>query len=406
MKKFNLIHLKIIGWMLLLFWLKTNAQSISNSGLKNATINAKGELEITASKTSAASDFDWYVGSWKIHNKKLKSRLSNATEWLEFEATDEAQPILNGLGKMNQFRRTVDGKPFEGMSLTLFNPTSKLWSIYWATSDGGFFEAPVVGSFEGNVGTFYVKDVFEGKPIIVRAQWDITNPDKVIWSQAFSPDLGKTWETNWIMTEERAIEDMGQSRRSLLQTDNSIAMPNVRFDEKGELKIDASTKSSMHDFDFLMGKWKMYHARLNRRLENCKEWTEFVSYDEAHLILNGIGNVDTYTTNMMPTPPDGKIKWGKLFEGVTVRLFDPKTRLWSLYWVASNVGAVDPPMIGSFENNVGHFFCKDTFNGKNVIVVFRWDIRNKEKPVWSQAFSADNGKTWEWNWYNVLEHIN
>jgi hypothetical protein len=109
---------------------------------------------------------------------------------------------------------------------------------------------------------------------------------------------------------------------------------------------------------------------------------------------------------MMPTPPDGKIKWGKLFEGVTVRLFDPKSRLWSLYWVASNVGAIDPPMVGSFENNIGHFFCKDTFNGKNVIVVFRWDIRDKDKPVWSQAFSPDKGKTWEWNWYNVLEHVN
>src|SRR5881392_3971966 len=93
------------------------------------------------------------------------------------------------------------------------------------------------------------------------------------------------------------------------------------------------------------------------------------------------------------------------FEGLTLRLFNPKTRLWSLYWVASNTGVLDPPVVGSFENNVGHFFCKDTFKGKPIIVMFRWDARNKDRPVWSQAFSSDNGKTWEWNWYNVSERI-
>ena len=73
--------------------------------------------------------------------------------------------------------------------------------------------------------------------------------------------------------------------------------------------------------------------------------------------------------------------------------------------VASNVGVLDPPVVGSFENNVGHFFCKDTFNGKPIIMMFRWDARDPDRPVWSQAFSPDNGKTWEWNWYNVSERI-
>jgi hypothetical protein len=50
---------------------------------------------------------------------------------------------------------------------------------------------------------FYAKDVFEGKPIIVVFQWDKTNPDGPIWSQAFSPDNGATWEWNWRMTFSR-----------------------------------------------------------------------------------------------------------------------------------------------------------------------------------------------------------
>jgi len=190
-----------------------------------------------------------------------------------------------------------------------------------------------------------------------------------------------------------------QAQKNVLKTDTSLTIPKLNFDANGNLLIKASSTSSPNDFDFLVGKWKMYHRRLNKRLENCKEWTEFESTDSNYKILSGTADMDIYSTTQMPGLE------GKLFEGVTLRLFDPKSRLWSLYWVASNVGVLDPPVVGSFENNVGHFFTKDTFNGKNIIVVFRWDVRDKDHPIWSQAFSPDNGKTWEWNWYNVSERI-
>jgi len=193
---------------------------------------------------------------------------------------------------------------------------------------------------------------------------------------------------------------IGQAQKNVLKTDTSLAIPRLNFDANGNLLIKASSASSHSDFDFLLGKWKMYHRRLNKRLENCKEWTEFESTDSNYKILSGTADMDIYSTTQMPGLE------GKLFEGVTLRLFDPKSRLWSLYWVASNVGVLDPPVVGSFENNVGHFFTKDTFKGKNIIVVFRWDVRDKDHPIWSQAFSPDNGKTWEWNWYNVSERIN
>jgi len=183
--------------------------------------------------------------------------------------------------------------------------------------------------------------------------------------------------------------------RALMRTDGNLSIPKLTFDMHGELQMTASATSSINDFDFLVGKWKMYNRRLNKRLENCTEWTEFISYDDNQKILSGTADIDTYRTTEMPGLD------GKSFEGVTIRLFNPKTRLWSLYWVASDVGVLDPPVVGSFENNVGHFFAKDTFQGKKIIMMFRWDARNKDKPVWGQAFSTDQGKTWEWNWYNV-----
>ena len=196
-----------------------------------------------------------------------------------------------------------------------------------------------------------------------------------------------------------AICHIGYAQKNVLKTDTSLVIPRLNFDANGNLLIKASSTSSHSDFDFLVGKWKMYHRRLNKRLEDCNEWTEFESTDSNYKILSGTADMDIYSTTQIPGLE------GKLFEGVTVRLFDPKTRLWSLYWVASNVGVLDPPVVGSFENNVGHFFTKDTINGKNIIVVFRWDVRNKDHPVWSQDFSPDDGKTWEWNWYNVSERI-
>jgi hypothetical protein len=196
-----------------------------------------------------------------------------------------------------------------------------------------------------------------------------------------------------------AICHVGTAQQTVLTTDPTLAIPKLNFDEKGELKITASATSSPNDFDFLVGKWKMHNRRLNKRLEGNNEWTEFDSYDENSKILSGTADVDTYSTTAMPGME------GKRFEGLTLRLFNPKTRLWSLYWVASNVGALDPPVVGSFENGVGHFFAKDTFKGKPIIMMFRWDARNKDRPVWSQAFSPDDGKTWEWNWYNISERI-
>src|SRR5438445_4715550 len=160
-----------------------------------------------------------------------------------------------------------------------------------------------------------------------------------------------------------AICHIGQAQQTVLTNDPTIAIPKVNFDEKGELKITASATSSPNDFDFLVGKWKMHNRHLNKRLENCQEWTGVESADENTKILGATADMDTYST----TEFSGQE--GKLLQGLTLRLFNPKTRLWSLYWVASNIGVLDPPVVGSFENGVGHFFAKDTFKGKPIIMM-------------------------------------
>lgn len=172
--------------------------------MKQILSESADDLHIVASKDSSQTDFDFHVGKWAIHNKALKARLKNSDEWFEFGSTCETQKILNGFGNINQYRFEKNPMPFdEGLVLRLFNPQTRLWTINWADSNSVELDIPVVGSFEGKVGTFFSNDTFDGAPIIVRAIYDATNHDVVVWSQAFSQDKGETFETNWIMTARR-----------------------------------------------------------------------------------------------------------------------------------------------------------------------------------------------------------
>jgi len=160
--------------------------------------------------------------------------------------------------------------------------------------------------------------------------------------------------------------------------------------------IKPSATSSENDFDFLVGKWKVHNRMLKERLARNNEWVEFESELHMRKALNGFSNVENYYSTFN----------GKPFEGMAVRLFNPKTKLWKVYWMDTNGCVMDEkPVTGSFENGVGKLYALDTFNNKNITILYQWDSRNLQQPKWSQAFSEDEGKTWEWNWEMVLTRI-
>lgn len=176
----------------------------------------------------------------------------------------------------------------------------------------------------------------------------------------------------------------------------TLEIPKIHFDSDDKLIITATSSSSKNDFDFYKGKWRVQNKKLKSILSGCTEWTEFSSTQEMYPMLSGMGNIDKYSANFD----------GKPFEGASLRLFNPITNLWSIYWAHSDKGTLDPPVIGSFENNVGHFFTMKIYMDKKIIVVFSWDLSDKNNPIWSQAFSEDKGQTWERNWYMYFSKIN
>jgi hypothetical protein len=159
-----------------------------------------------------------------------------------------------------------------------------------------------------------------------------------------------------------------------------------------------AVRDGSHDFDFIYGKWRMPNHRLTKRLAGSNDWVDFISCDEGMPLAGGLGNTDVLKTN-----------YWKDFVGITIRTYDPASGLWRLYWFDNHFshGVIDPPVVGKFNGNVGVFEGKDTFNGKPVIVRFTWTVNPKGSEVvakWEQAFSPDDGKTWEKNWENSFIH--
>ena len=143
------------------------------------------------------NDFDFFIGRWKGHNRRLRERLQGSNEWEEFEGTSVARKILGGMGHMDEVTFHRETGYTQGFTLRLFDPKAQEWSIYWASSAGGMLEIPMIGRFKDGRGEFYAQEVFATRHVFSRFIWcDITD-SSCRWEQAFSVDGGKTWETNW-----------------------------------------------------------------------------------------------------------------------------------------------------------------------------------------------------------------
>ncbi|GIL41903.1 hypothetical protein [Roseiterribacter gracilis] len=149
---------------------------------------------VTAFAADGSSDFDFLIGSWKTQQHKLKKRLANNNEWETFESELHVKKLPAGMGNMDE----LNMPKATGLTIRLFDPKTQLWSIYWIASNNPVMDtAPVVGKFNGNVGEFFCDDVQEGRKVRVRYTWTNLGDGKATWAQAFSPDGGKSWETNW-----------------------------------------------------------------------------------------------------------------------------------------------------------------------------------------------------------------
>jgi hypothetical protein len=157
-------------------------------------------------------DFDFEVGSWKIHLKKLMHPLTGSTTWVQFDGTSVTRKVWNGRSQIEEFETDSPSGHIEGLTLRLYDPQSHQWSLYWANSKDGRMFPPQIGQFQDGVGEFYGTDTLNGKLIFVRFIWSKTNSNSPHFEQSFSDDGGKTWEVNWITDQTRAPDGSEKPR--------------------------------------------------------------------------------------------------------------------------------------------------------------------------------------------------
>lgn len=143
------------------------------------------------------------------------------------------------------------------------------------------------------------------------------------------------------------------------------------------------------DFDFLMGIWTVHHRYLVHRLADCHDWIEFSGSCAARKILDGFGNIDENEINLP----------GDRYRGMSLRTWDPAKARWSIYWLDSRIpGRLFPPVLGRFEDGLGLFYGDDEFDGRSIRVRYVWSRMTDSSARWEQAFSLDEGNSWESNW--------
>jgi hypothetical protein len=144
-----------------------------------------------------------------------------------------------------------------------------------------------------------------------------------------------------------------------------------------------------HDFDFEDGTWKIHLKRLQHPLTGSNIWTEFDGTTTTRKLWNGQAHIEQFET-------DGSA--GHI-EGLTLRIYNPESHQWSIYWANSKNGELGiPAMVGEFKDGSGEFYDQEPYNGRMIFVRFIWSGITPNAAHFEQAFSDDGGKTWEVNW--------
>jgi hypothetical protein len=316
-------------------------------------------------------DFDFIFGRWKVH---LKQHAPGVNTWSEFDGTSVYRKVWAGRANLNEFEAESPAGHIEGLTLRTYNPKTRQWSLYWASSKDGILAAPQIGQFKDGRGEFYAEDTSDGKATFVRYVWTKAGADSVHFEQSLSDDGGQTWDTNWISDMDRLPDDAEKTV--------------VTADTKSPAKEANALNDGQHDFQPLIGSWNYHLKRLKGPLTGSTAWIDLEGTGVCYPLWNGRAQLDTFEA-------DGST--GHI-EGLTLRLFNPRSHQWRLYWANSRDGAIAVPQVGQFKNGHGEFYAQDDLDGKSILVRFDWTKLETDSPHFEQSFSDDGGKTWEANW--------
>lgn len=164
---------------------------------------APGMPTVPTALRDGSRDFDFEIGTWRTQLKRLKDPLSGSNTWLEYKGTTIVRKVMDGRANLAELVAEGEAGRFEGISLRLYEPETRQWTLNFGNLASGTLATPTVGAFVGGRGVFYNQERYQGRAILVRFLIEPVNSDTVRFEQAFSADGGQTWEVNWIATDIR-----------------------------------------------------------------------------------------------------------------------------------------------------------------------------------------------------------
>jgi hypothetical protein len=157
-------------------------------------------------------DFDFEIGTWKTHLRRLVHPLTGSTNWVEYDGTTVVRKVWNGKANLVELEADGPGGHFQGLNLRLYNPQSHQWSLNFSNSSDGILTQPTVGEFKNGRGEFFDQETLNGRAIFVRFVISSITADSCRFEQSFSDDGGKTWEVNWVAIDTRVKDKPDQMR--------------------------------------------------------------------------------------------------------------------------------------------------------------------------------------------------
>jgi hypothetical protein len=200
-------------------------------------------------------DFDFNIGTWKIHTRLLLHPLTGSNDWVDLNGTVHVRKVWNGRAQLEEIEADGSTGHFEGLTLFLYNPQAHQWGQYFVDSAVGVLNQPQIGEFKNGRGELFGQESFNGRTIFVRFVWSDITPNSHHVEQSFSDDGGKTWQPNFVATLTRDEET---------STGDELPLPSV-----------SSAADGTHDFDFNFGVWKTHIHRLQRPLTGSRTWTDY-----------------------------------------------------------------------------------------------------------------------------------
>jgi hypothetical protein len=240
-------------------------------------------------------DFDFNIGTWKIHTRLLLHPLTGSNDWVDLNGTVHVRKVWNGRAQLEEIEADGSTGHFEGLTLFLYNPQAHQWGQYFVDCAVGVLNQPQIGEFKNGRGELFGQESFNGRTIFVRFVWSDITPNSHHVEQSFSDDGGKSWQPNFVATLTREEET---------STGDELPLPSV-----------SSAADGTHDFDFNFGVWKTHIHRLQKPLTGSRTWTDYDCTSVVSKVWGGRASV----FELEASGPAGHL------EGVGLRLFNPQS---------------------------------------------------------------------------------